>query len=136
MVRRDPVAESVHIEVTGEDLSATADTEMVRATVLNLLLNAAQAMAGRGRIDVTIARHGDRATIEVRDTGPGIPPELLEQVFEPFFTTKARGGGLGLPIARRTAELHGGSLTLDVPAGGGTIVTLTLPVRPSGQTAA
>jgi signal transduction histidine kinase len=85
---------------------------------------------------VTLARRGDRASIEVRDTGPGIPAELREQVFEPFFTTKARGGGLGLPIARRTAELHGGSLTLDVPAGGGTIVTLTLPVRPPGQTAA
>jgi len=144
MVRRDPVGESVQIAVTGDDVSVTADSEMVRATVLNLLLNAAQAMAGRpstalgagGRIDVTLAHRGDRASIEVRDTGPGIPAELREQVFEPFFTTKARGGGLGLPIARRTAELHGGSLTLEVPAGGGTIVTLTLPVRPPGQTAA
>jgi len=52
-------------------------------------------------------------------------------VFEPFFTTKARGGGLGLPIARRTAELHGGTLTLDCPAVGGTIVTMSLPIRPS-----
>ena len=136
IVRRDPIAESVQITVTGGDLSVTADTEMVRATILNLLLNAAQAMAGRGLSDVTIAPRGDRATIEVRDTGPGIPPELREQVFEPFFTTKARGGGLGLPIARRTAELHGGSLTLEVPPSGGTMVTLTLPTRPPGQTAA
>jgi signal transduction histidine kinase len=51
-------------------------------------------------------------------------------VLEPFFTTKARGGGLGLPIARRTAELHGGTLAFDCPADGGTVVTLTLPVRP------
>jgi PAS domain S-box-containing protein len=136
MVRRDPIAESVQITVEGEDLSVTADSEMVRATVLNLLLNSAQAMAGRGRIDVTLARHGERAAIEVSDTGPGIPAELREQVFEPFFTTKARGGGLGLPIARRTAELHGGSLTLEVPAGGGTTATLTIPIRPPGQTAA
>jgi PAS domain S-box-containing protein len=136
MVRRDPIAESVQITVVGEDLSVTADSEMVRATVLNLLLNSAQAMAGRGRIDVRLARRGDRAAIEVSDTGPGIPTELREQVFEPFFTTKARGGGLGLPIARRTAELHGGSLALEVPAAGGTIVTLTIPVRPPGQTAA
>jgi PAS domain S-box-containing protein len=135
MVRRDPIAESVHIAVAGEDLSVTADSEMVRATVLNLLLNSVQAMIGRGRIDVTLALRGDRAAIEVRDTGPGIPDELREQVFEPFFTTKARGGGLGLPIARRTAELHGGSLILEVPRGGGTIVTLTIPVRPPGQTA-
>jgi signal transduction histidine kinase len=48
-------------------------------------------------------------------------------VLEPFFTTKARGGGLGLPIARRTAEVHGGSLTLDCPQEGGTLVTLSLP---------
>jgi signal transduction histidine kinase len=52
-------------------------------------------------------------------------------VFEPFFTTKARGGGLGLPIARRTAELHGGSLSCTCPPEGGTLVTLTLPVAPA-----
>jgi signal transduction histidine kinase len=68
--------------------------------------------------------------IQIRDTGPGIPEEIREQIFEPFFTTKARGGGLGLPIARRTVELHGGSLSLDCPADGGTVVTMTLPVRP------
>jgi len=66
----------------------------------------------------------------VRDNGPGIPLDIRNQVFEPFFTTKARGGGLGLPIARRTAELHGGSLTLECPEGGGTVVTMKLPLRP------
>ena len=65
--------------------------------------------------------------VQVRDTGPGIPPELREQVFEPFFTTKTRGGGLGLPIARRTAELHGEWLTIDCPPEGGTVFSLTLP---------
>src|SRR5262249_47302263 len=90
----------------------------IRATLLNLLLNAAQAMNGRGRIEVSLTRHGDLATIQIRDNGPGIPPELREQVFEPFFTTKARGGGLGLPIALRVAELHGGTLTL-APGGPG-----------------
>jgi signal transduction histidine kinase len=111
-------------------VSVTADGELVRATVLNLLLNAAQAMGGNGRIAVAIARKGEDAVIEVRDNGPGIPAEIREQIFEPFFTTKARGGGLGLPIARRTAELHGGSLGLACPESGGTTVTLTLPLRP------
>ena len=129
IVRRDPAAQSIDIVVDGEDVSATADDEMIRATLLNLLINAAQAMAGRGRIVVTLRKAGDSAVIEVRDTGPGIPPEIRNQVFEPFFTTKARGGGLGLPIARRTAELHGGSLALECPDGGGTIVTLMLPLR-------
>jgi PAS domain S-box-containing protein len=131
MVRRDPSAHAVDIAVEGEDVSVTADGELVRATVLNLLLNAAQAMAGQGRIVVTTGRENGTAYIEVRDTGPGISPAIREQIFEPFFTTKARGGGLGLPIARRTAELHGGSLMLDCPADGGTIVRVSLPIRPA-----
>jgi len=130
IVRRDPAAQSIEIVVAGEDVSATADDELIRATVLNLLLNAAQAMGGHGRIVVTLVKSGDFALIEVRDTGPGIPPEIRGQVFDPFFTTKARGGGLGLPIARRTAELHGGSLALDCPDGGGTMVTMQLPLKP------
>jgi signal transduction histidine kinase len=68
----------------------------------------------------------------VRDSGPGIPAEIREQVFEPFFTTKARGGGLGLPIAKRTAEMHGGTLELSCPAEGGTVVRLALPIYSAG----
>ena len=135
MVRRDPSAHAVDISVAGDDVSITADGELVRATVLNLLLNAAQAMAGQGRILVQTGRENGTAYIEVRDTGPGIPSELREQIFEPFFTTKARGGGLGLPIARRTAELHGGSLTLDCPPDGGTVVRVSLPIRPAESSA-
>ena len=131
IVRRDPAAHGVDITVQGEDVSVTADGELVRATILNLLLNAAQAMAGNGRIAVTTRRQGESAVVQIRDTGPGIPEDIRDQIFEPFFTTKARGGGLGLPIARRTAELHGGTLTLDCPAAGGTIVTLSVPIRPS-----
>ena len=130
IVRRDPAAHGVEISVEGDDVTVTADGELVRATVLNLLLNAAQAMGNDGRIVVRTSRADGWATIQIRDTGPGIPAEIRDQVFEPFFTTKARGGGLGLPIARRTAELHGGTLTLDCPAAGGTIVTMSLPIRP------
>jgi PAS domain S-box-containing protein len=133
IVRRDPAAQSVEIVVEGEDIAASADDELIRATILNLLINAAQAMAGDGRIVVTLRKAGDFATIDVRDNGPGIPPEIRNQVFDPFFTTKARGGGLGLPIARRTAELHGGSLVLDCPEGGGTVMTMKLPVRRGGS---
>jgi len=130
IVRRDPAGQSIDIAIEGGDVSAAVDGEMVRATVLNLLLNAAQAMAGQGRIVVTLGSSGTDAVIEVRDNGPGIAAEIRDRVLEPFFTTKARGGGLGLPIARRTAELHGGTLSLDCPTSGGTAVTLTLPVRP------
>ena len=129
IVRRDPTAQAVEILAEGDDVSATADEELIRATVLNLLINAAQAMGGHGRIVVTLRKSGTFATIEVRDTGPGIPLEIRAQVFDPFFTTKARGGGLGLPIARRTAELHGGSVDFECPDGGGTVVTMMLPLR-------
>ena len=78
-------------------------------------------------MSVRVTGADGQASIAVRDDGPGVPAALREQVFEPFFTTKARGGGLGLAIAKRTAEIHGGAVTLDCPAGGGTIVTLTLP---------
>jgi PAS domain S-box-containing protein len=131
IVRRDPAAHGIDITVHGEDVSVAADGELVRATILNLLLNAAQAMAGDGHITVTTHRQKEMAVVQIRDTGPGIPDDIRGQIFEPFFTTKARGGGLGLPIARRTAELHGGSLTLECPATGGTVVTMSLPLRPS-----
>ena len=121
----------MQIDVVGEDVSVTADGQLMRATVLNLLLNAAQAMAGQGQIVVRTSRHNGNAMLQIRDTGPGIPEDLRDQIFEPFFTTKARGGGLGLPIARRTVELHGGSLTLECPPEGGTVVTMTLPIRPA-----
>jgi PAS domain S-box-containing protein len=129
IARRDPGAEHVEITVDGAELTAAVDAEMIRASVLNLLLNAVQAMAGRGRIAVALRRRNTTAEIGVGDSGPGIPPDIRDQVLEPFFTTKARGGGLGLPIAKRTAEMHGGALTLDCPPGGGTIVTLSLPIN-------
>ena len=127
MARRDPSAEGLDIRLDGDAVTVRADAELVRATLLNLLLNAGQAMGGRGHVTVRVTRDGNDASIAVQDDGPGIPAELREQVFEPFFTTKARGGGLGLAIAKRTAEIHGGRLTLECPAEGGTAMTLTLP---------
>ncbi len=129
MLRRDPANASLKVAIDGPEVTLTADAELIGATVLNLLLNAAQAMGGQGRIAIAIAQRDQRCVLEIRDNGPGIPAELREQVFEPFFTTKARGGGLGLAIARRTAELHGGALTLTCPDTGGTVFTMTMPLR-------
>jgi PAS domain S-box-containing protein len=127
-VGQDPAGAGIAFEALGPPLQVRADIDLTRATVLNLVLNAAQALQGRGRITVSMSpAPGGMVELQVRDTGPGIAPEIREQVFEPFFTTKARGGGLGLPIAQRTAELHGGSLSVSCPADGGTVFTLTLP---------
>jgi PAS domain S-box-containing protein len=126
-LRRDPIGAALSITVDGPSIALTADPQMLRATLQNLLINAAQAMNGHGQIVLTLTTTDDACTIAVRDSGPGIAEDIREQIFEPFFTTKARGGGLGLSIARRTAELHGGSLTLVCPPGGGTVARLTLP---------
>jgi len=130
MLSRDPIGAALEIKADIPDLTMMADANMLRGTVQNLLINAAQSIGGRGSISIAVMLQKDTCVIEVRDNGPGIPVEIRDQIFEPFFTTKARGGGLGLPIARRTAELHGGTLTLDCPATGGTVATLTLPRRP------
>ncbi len=130
-LKHDQALRAVDVTVEGEDTVVMADGELVRATVLNLLLNAAQAMTAQGTIAIRLSRRATNAIIEIRDCGPGIPADIRAQVFEPFFTTKARGGGLGLPIARRTAERHGGTLTLECPPESGTVATLTLPMHPA-----
>jgi PAS domain S-box-containing protein len=128
MFRRDSANAALEVAIDGPSVALTADAELLRAAVLNLLLNAGQAMSGQGRIAVAIRQEDRQCVVDIRDTGPGIPAALREQVFEPFFTTKSRGGGLGLAITRRTAELHGGSLILSCPETGGTVSTMALPL--------
>jgi PAS domain S-box-containing protein len=130
MARRDPSGQHLTITVSGESVQARVDGDMLRAALLNLLLNAGQAMGGTGAVSIVIARRDGDLSVEVRDNGPGIPAEIHRQVFEPFFTTKARGGGLGLAIAKRTAEVHGGSLTFVCPPEGGTVMTVSFPAGP------
>jgi signal transduction histidine kinase len=67
--------------------------------------------------------------VAVADNGPGIAPEVRAKIFEPFFTTKHRGTGLGLPTARRVVDRHRGTVEVDCPPEGGTIVTVTLPMQ-------
>ena len=133
MLRRDPFGSALTIAIEGESGDITGDADLIRATLLNLLLNAAQAMNGEGQVRVTTAVRDGNWTVEIADNGPGVPTEIREQILEPFFTTKARGGGLGLPIARRVAELHGGGLVLAFPPTGGTSVTITALVTPRAE---
>jgi PAS domain S-box-containing protein len=134
MLRRDPVGSGLRVHIDGDAGDVIVDPDLIRATVLNLLLNAAQAMNGKGEVQVTTVARDGKWTIEVRDNGPGVPVDIRDQVLEPFFTTKARGGGLGLPIAKRVAELHGGTLTLACPPDGGTSVSVEAPTKPPVQT--
>jgi PAS domain S-box-containing protein len=128
-LKRDPSLAGVAIEVAGTSAVVHADAEQLQLAVQNVLMNAAQAMGASGRIHVSINRQDGQWTIALADNGPGMPPEVKEKAFEPFFTTKSRGTGLGLPIARRVVEAHGGRLTIDTPATGGTVLTLSLPAN-------
>jgi signal transduction histidine kinase len=95
----------------------------------NLLLNAADAMADTGGM-VTVKLTAIEAGVEVRvlDSGPGIPPELLERIWEPDFTTKARGTGLGLALVRRTLQAHGGGVWAHNRPEGGAEFRVVLPI--------
>ena len=115
------------IEVGGDAPIVDADPEMTRAVLLNLMLNACQASGDRP-VEVRTAVRGSQCDIQILDRGPGMPDEVREHLFEPFITTRAGGTGLGLPIARRLTQAQGGTLTLDDRLGGGTVVTVTLPL--------
>ena len=96
---------------------------------LNLLLNASQALqrGKKGHIYVRVwSRPPNRVAIEIRDTGPGMPPEILSRVTEPFFTTRKDGTGLGLSVCTSIIKDHGGWMTIDSIEGKGTVVRLEL----------
>jgi signal transduction histidine kinase len=110
-----------------------ADVGQVRQLLLNLIRNAREAMPGGGAVFVG-TRHADGDVfVEIRDSGPGIPPERLGRIFDPFFTTKERGTGLGLALAQEIAQEHSGHLTASSIAGQGTTFTLRLPRAPEGR---
>jgi two-component system sensor kinase FixL len=129
LIARDPTMSSLEIDVKGA-ARVSGDREMLQVVFQNILMNAAQAMEGKGRIDVAISHTKGRCRVVVVDRGPGMPQEVRDKAFDAFFTTKHRGTGLGLPIARRVVESHGGAIHIDVPPTGGTTITVELPVLP------
>jgi two-component system NtrC family sensor kinase len=117
-----------------------ADPHQLHQIVLNLLSNAHQAMQQAARRHLTISTRFDaprnRVSLEVTDTGPGIPPEVLPRIFESFFTTKGegQGTGLGLSLCRRLVEEHGGVIRVESPPGRGAVFQVELPVvAPSAE---
>jgi signal transduction histidine kinase len=102
---------------------------------LNLIDNAAEALGGRGRIEVLAFRDGDGVAVQIVDDGPGIPPEVLNLIFDPFFTTRevGEGTGLGLDIVRRVVAGHGGKISVDSKPSQ-TRFTVRLPQQPAQRT--
>lgn len=119
---------TAEVRASGGDGRLTADREQVRQVLMNLLLNAADAMPTGGRVAVAVDRTPGHVQIAVRDSGPGISADILPRLFEPFATGKETGTGLGLVVCKRIAEDHGGTLVGENPPGGGAAFTLRLPV--------
>lgn len=118
------------IEVTlkvDTSLRCTADPDMLRRALLNLVLNAIDAMPRGGQLQITVVSTDQHFEISVADTGPGLSDEVARRIFEPFFTTKGSGTGLGLAIVYRIAEVHGGEITAANRDGGGAMFVLKLP---------
>lgn len=112
-----------------------ADPEQLREALLNILLNACEAMdySGELQIEEAFCNNPDGrlfACIRIRDSGPGIDEDMIEDIFTPFFSTKEQGTGLGLPIAKGILEEHGGDIAVQTSPGGGTIFTCLLPLEP------
>jgi signal transduction histidine kinase len=112
------------------------DPGQIHQVLLNLVLNAIQALDGPGTVTVAVDANDGIAAVSVSDTGPGIPAQTLPNIFRPFFTTKGHGTGLGLSLAKRIAEDHGGQLNVLSKTGQGSTFTLLLPVVASAAVTA
>jgi signal transduction histidine kinase len=98
----------ISLQVKGEPITVEADEQLLRQALFNLLLNAIQAVNGDGQIEVLAERRNAfEAALEVRDNGPGVPPEHRAEIFKPYFTTQKTGTGLGLAVVQQIVLAHG-----------------------------
>ena len=132
LLRPEAAARSIEIAANLTDALPTLRADPVRLTqaLMNLVINAIQAVERDGRIEVNGAVAEGSFSLAVRDNGPGIPPERLAHIFDPYFTTKPEGSGLGLWIAQQIITAHGGTLKAQNDPSGGAVFTMTLPLRP------
>jgi two-component system sensor histidine kinase HydH len=111
------------------------DRDQIIQAILNILLNAVEAMDRGGQITLSASIESDNLRIDISDTGPGIPEENMAKVFDPFFTTREKGTGLGLAIVHKIVENHNGEIRMDSIVGKGTTFTILLPLKKEGNQA-
>ena len=128
--RQQAITKRIMIELNHDEEIPPVDHDpnQINQVLLNLLLNAIQAMEKPGAIHVSLRQDHESALITVADEGKGISPENLDNIFRPFFTTKGHGTGLGLSLARRIVEAHGGSIRVRSQVGKGTQFEVRLPI--------
>lgn len=119
---------TIRHHLSPKPLVCGADSAMLKQVMLNLFINAQQAMTDGGELMVRTQKIDSSAQIQISDTGPGIPPDKIERIFEPFFSSKHDGSGLGLATAKRIVDAHNGSLTVASEPGKGTAFTIEIPL--------
>lgn len=131
----NPTARAANIDIKSYlpgDLPPVAlDADLFKQALLNLLLNAQQAMPEGGEITLQAGREGDGVVLSVIDTGKGMAPEVAEKVFRPFFSTRPGGTGLGLATTRKIIAAHDGTIDVQSEVGRGSKFTIHLPAAPS-----
>jgi len=120
---------TIHQGLHGEPLVCKLDADMLKQVILNLLINAQQAMSGGGELMIRTDRRDRDAVIEISDTGRGIPADKLDRVFDAYYSSRAQGSGLGLPTAKKIVEAHNGSITVNSEPDKGTSFVIRLPLR-------
>ncbi len=113
-----------------QDLEISADPAQLNQLILNLVINACEAMSYAGRIDLDLQADPHNYQLQIKDTGPGIAPEIFDELFAPFKTTKEKGTGLGLAMVARIASAHGGRVKVAQAENNGALFTVTWPVNP------
>ena len=128
--------QNVRVERNSQPLPRVdGDFGQLRQAIVNVIMNACEAMAlgGKLTIDTSVVKDGHEVEIAISDSGPGITPEVMAHVFDPFFTTKEKGTGLGLSVVYGIIERHGGHIDLTSEPGKGTRVAIRLPVHAAGE---
>lgn len=105
------------------------DADMLKQVILNLFINAQQAMAKGGDLMVRTSQQGKEAVIQISDTGDGITSEELPHIFDAYYSSRPQGRGLGLPTAKKIVESHGGKIEVDSVPGKGTSFSIKLPIQ-------
>ncbi|HEX7334738.1 MAG TPA: ATP-binding protein [Pyrinomonadaceae bacterium] len=119
----------VRLSMGQEAACSMMDEGSMRGALMNLILNAIEAMRGGGTLSITVEQTDQSVRIEIADTGPGIGEEEAKKIFEPFYTTKEQGLGLGMPYAKKIIDQHGGTISLSSQQGEGTRISIVLPAR-------
>ena len=135
LTSKEAAKRGVELEVQLDEQLPTvfADSDQIRQVLINLILNAVQAMPDGGKVEVKSFRAGGEVELTIRDYGIGIDPAIKDKIFDPFFTTKSEGSGLGLSVAYQLVKQHEGEIRVVDVVGPGTLFAVRLPIATKGE---